>query len=134
MAQLTPYLSFDGDCREAMEFYQSCLGGKLDMQKVGDSPMKESMPGKEEWVMHAMLTANGIVVMASDLMQDVALNKGNNITLTINGGSKEELKGFFDKLAEGGTVAHALEPAFFGTYGDLTDKFGVHWAFQSDEK
>jgi len=134
MTMLTPYLSFNGNCKEAMEFYQSCLGGKLDIQKVGDSPMAKDMPGKENWVMHSMLKSADMVLMASDLMVDVKLVQGNSVTLTISGGGKKELEEFFNKLAKGGKVRQPLQAAFFGTYGDLTDKFGVMWAFQSDEK
>lgn len=94
--------------------------------------MAAQMPDKKDYVMHASLKSGGIILMASDLMSDVQLNRGNAVTLTINGGTKEELEGFFAKLSEGGTVTHALEDTFFGTYGDLTDKYGVLWAFQAD--
>lgn len=133
MTQLTPYLSFDGNCREAMEFYKSCLGGELNIQNVGESPMKDQMPDKKDWVMHSQLSSNGIVLMASDLMMGGELHKGNNVTLTINGGTAEELKMFFEKLSEGGKVGQPLQETFFGTYGDLTDKYGILWAFQADK-
>lgn len=133
MTQLTPYLSFEGNCVEAMEFYQSCLGGELSIQKVGDSPMVQQMPDKKDQVMHAMLMSGGIVLMASDLVMDGHVQRGTSVTLTINGGTAEELKGFFDKLSVGGKVTHALEETFFGTYGDLTDKYGINWAFQADK-
>lgn len=134
MTQLTPYLSFEGNCKEAMEFYNACFGGKLDIQLVKDAPKEAQMPGKENWVMHSMLTSGAIAVMASDLMMGGTLTQGNNVTLTINGGSLEELRKYFEKLSEGGNVRQPLQATFFGTYGDLTDKFGIHWAFQSDEK
>lgn len=134
MMQLTPYISFDGNCKEAMEFYKSCLGGELEISMVGDSPMAEKMPDKKNWVMHSSLKSGGMILMASDLLMEGQLKQGNSVTLTINGGNKEELRGFFDKLAEGGKVHQPLQSAFFGTYGDLEDKFGVLWAFQSDEK
>lgn len=134
MTQLTPYLSFEGNCAEAMEFYKSCLGGELNIQKVGDSPMAEHMPGKEDQVLHSMLKSNDIVLMASDLVMGGTVEQGNNVTLAINGGTKEELEGFFAKLSEGGKVTHALEETFFGYYGDLTDKYGFNWAFQADKQ
>ncbi len=134
MTQITPYLSFEGNCKEAMEFYNSCFGGKLDIQLVKDAPKEAQMPGKENWVMHSMLTSNSIILMAADLMMGGIITKGNNITLTINGGGLTELKGFFEKLSEGGKVRQPLQATFFGTYGDLVDKFGITWAFQSDEK
>jgi len=134
MTTLTPYLSFNGNCAEAMTFYQSCLGGKLEINKVGDSPMAEQMPDKKDWVMHSTLKANGIMLMASDLIMDGEVRPGNNFTLTLSGGSLKELREFFTKLKEGGKVRQPLQSTFFGTYGDLTDKFGIMWAFQSDEK
>ncbi len=134
MTQLTPYLSFEGNCAEAMEFYKSCLGGELNIQKVGDSPMAGQDPRKNDQVMHSLLKSGGIVLMASDLIMEGHVTRGTSVTLAINGGTKEELKGFFDKLSVGGKVTHQLEDTFFGTYGDLTDKYGVNWAFQADKK
>ena len=134
MMTLTPYLSFNGNCAEAMEFYKSCLGGDLDLQKVGDAPKEAQMPGKENLVMHSTLKSNGIVLMASDLMMEGEAKSGTNITLTLSGGSLLEIKGMFEKLSEGGKVRQPLQATFFGTYGDLVDKYGIAWAFQSDEK
>ena len=131
---LTPYLSFNGNCAEAMEFYKSCLGGELEINKVGDSPMKSEDPRKDNQVMHSMLKSGAIVLMASDWMIDGQATPGDNVTLTLSGGTLAELKGYFEKLSEGGKVRQPLQAAFFGTYGDLTDKYGIHWAFQSDEK
>ena len=133
MTQLNPYVTFNGNCREAMTFYQSCLGGELTLQTVGASPMKDQMPAEmHSNVMHSLLKKDGIVIMASDMMGPGELVRGNGITLCINGGSPEELKTFFAKLSEGGTVGHDLKEEFFGTYGDLTDKFGINWMFQAD--
>lgn len=134
MMTLTPYLSFNGNCAEAMEFYKSCLGGELEIQKVSDAPKEAQMPGKENWVMHSMLKSNGIVLMASDVMMGGEAKGGNNVTLTFSGGSLAEITEVFNKMKEGGTVSQPLQAAFFGTYGSLTDKFGFQWAFQSDEK
>lgn len=134
MTTLTPYLSFNGNCKEAMEFYKSCLGGELEISMVGDSPMAEKMPDKKDWVMHSMLKSNGIVLMASDLIMGGEAKPGNNITLTLSGGSLTELKELWAKFQEGSKVNQPLQTTFFGTYGDLTDKYGFVWAFQSDEK
>ena len=134
MTQLNPYLSFNGNCREAMEFYKECLGGELFMQTVAESPMKDQTPAEmRNNVIHSLLKKDGIVLMASDLMGSGELTMGNDVTLCINGGTKEELQEFFAKLSEGGTVGQPLTEAFFGTYGDLTDKFGKHWMFQADK-
>ncbi len=133
MTLLTPYISFDGNCQEAMEFYRSCLGGELEINKIGDSPMAAHMPDKKDQVMHSVLKSNNMTLMASDLVMGGTIQRGTSITLTIHGGTKEELQEFFAKLSEGGKVTHALEDTFFGTYGDLTDKYGINWAFQADK-
>lgn len=133
MAQLTPYLTFNGNCLEAMEFYRDCLGGDLTLQTVGESPAKDQMPtAMHNNVMHSQLVAGDLVFMASDMMGPGELVRGNGISLCIIGRSKAELQDFFARLAEGGTVGQPLQETFFGTFGALTDKFGVNWMFQAD--
>ena len=99
MMTLTPYLSFNGNCSEAMKFYQSCLGGDLDIQTVGDSPSAEQMSDKKDQVMHSMLKSDGIVLMASDMIMEGEAKPGTNVTLTLSGGSLEDLKKYFEKLS-----------------------------------
>jgi PhnB protein len=132
MAQLNSYVTFNGNCREAMEFYRDCLGGELSIMTVGDSPMASQMPDKKDNVLHSTLKKDGMVLMASDMIMPGELIQGNTITLCINGGTKEELQQFFAKFSEGGTVGQPLTEAFFGTYGELKDKFGINWMFQVD--
>ncbi len=132
MAQLNPYVTFTGNAREAMEFYKACLGGELSIMTVGESPMASDMPDKKDNVLHSMLKTDGMVLMASDMIMPGELIRGNTVTLCINGGTKEELQQFFAKLSEGGTVGQPLTEAFFGTYGELTDKYGINWMFQAD--
>lgn len=133
MMRLTPYLSFEGNCKEAMEFYKSCLGGELEVNLVGESPMVKDMPDKKNQVLHSMLKSNAIILMASDLVMEGEVKPGNNVTLTLSGGGISELKEYFSKLSEGGKVTHPLEETFFGIYGDLTDKYGFNWAFQAEK-
>jgi len=134
MAQLNPYLTFNGNCREAMEFYKACLGGELSLTTVGDSPMKDQMPAEaQNAVMHSLLRSDGIILMASDQMTPGALVNGNTITLCVIGNSKAELDTFFTRLAAGGNVSQPLQETFFGAYGALTDKFGINWMFQADK-
>lgn len=133
MARLTPYLTFDGNCREAMGFYQACLGGELSVMRVADSPMKDQSPAEiQEMVMHSQLAAGDIVFMASDTLGRGEVVRGNGTTLCVIGRTKAEIQDLFAKLAEGGTVGQPLVEAFFGTFGELTDKFGVNWMFQAD--
>jgi PhnB protein len=136
MQKLTPYLLFDGTCAEAMEFYQRCLGGKLNMTRVKDSPAKEQMqPFQQERILNAHLSAGAMEISASDWL---ALNetpaRGNTVCLFVTGGTFDELKAIFDKLADGAQVTNPLVEMFFGVYGALNDKFGVRWMFQSASK
>lgn len=134
MTQLNAYLFFNGNCRQAMEFYQSCLGGQLNVSTVGDSPMKDQMPQEtHNNIIHSVLSKDGMVLMASDMLQPGEIVSGNMISLCISGGTKEELQNYFTKLSEGGKVGTPLTEMFFGTFGDLTDKFGIRWMFQADK-
>jgi len=134
MKRLNPYLRFNGTCRQAMEFYKSCLGGNLNLMTVGDSPMgAQSPPAEKNKVMHSALEADGMVIMASDMMGAEKPVTGNLITLCINGNDKQAIEGYFAKLSAGGQVTAPLKEEFFGSYGELVDKFGVLWMFQIDK-
>jgi PhnB protein len=136
MSSLTPYLLFDGRCREAMEFYQSCFGGELRVTKVKDSPVKDWMPAAQhEKVVNAQLRSSAVDISASDwLRPDRTPIRGNTVCLFLSGGSLRELKALFEKLSAEAEVTDPLKAQFFGTYGALNDKFGVRWMFQSNEK
>ncbi len=134
MTQLIPYLHFDGNCREALTFYKECLGGELKVQAVGDSPMAAQMPAAEhKKILHASLKSGGISLMASDMVGPEGIQKGNAVSLTLACSSKAEIETFFSKLSAGGKVSHALKEEFFGTYGDLTDKYGINWMFNYEK-
>lgn len=128
MATLNPYLKFNDDkCREAMEFYKSILGGELTFQTVGESPMKGQMPDGLNKIMHAELKSPGILFFASDMMRDKAV-VGDNVGLTLNCESEEEINTLFNKLSEGGNVFMPVEHAFWGAlFGVVTDKYGIEW-------
>ncbi|MFZ6009492.1 MAG: VOC family protein [Bacteroidota bacterium] len=135
MAKLNPYLNFNGKCREAMTFYQKCLGGELVLQKVSESPMAAQLPANAgNHILHSSLTNNNIVLMGSDMMGD-GLVKGNEIGLCLNCNDEEEIKTTFTKLSKGGNVKTPLHQTFWGaTYGELTDKFGISWMFNYAKK
>ena len=135
MADLTPYLLFEGHCREAMEFYKSCFGGELTVTKVKDSPVKDRMPTvQHEKVIHARLRSRNVEISASDwLRPDRTPIRGNTVCLFLSGGTLRELKALFEKLSEGAELTDPLTEQFFGTYGALNDKFGVRWMFQTDK-
>ena len=136
MMKLTPYLLFDGKCREAMEFYRSCLGGKLTLTTVKDSPAKDRMQAsQQDKVLNAYLSAGSLEISASDwLARNETPVRGNTVCLFLSGGSFEELKVLFDKLSEGAEVTNPLKEVFYGVYGALNDRFGVRWMFQTNKE
>lgn len=131
MSKIVAYLNFDGNCREAMEFYRSCLGGELKIMTAGESPMGAQIaPDLRDKVMHAELARGSLLLMASDNLQNPGwgVKLGEAITLMLVCESEEEIKASFEALARGGKVTQALGKQFWGAiYGDLTDKFGLRW-------
>lgn len=129
MPQLNPYLSFEGNCREAMNFYKECLGGELTMQTVGEMPeMAAQMPPEmKDHIMHSTLISGGIVIMGSDLNREKHL-EGNTVHLCLNCDNETEQDTFFSGLSEGGKITEPLsDMPWGGRYGSLTDKFGKYW-------
>ena len=129
MSSINSYLRFNGNCEEAMSFYNDCLGGELTMQKVGESPMSNNMPQQmQDKIMHATLKTDGFIIMASDLCDESGLVKGNNVSLMLDCDSEEQIRNTYDRLSEGGNKSHPLEQTFWNAlFGDLTDKFGINW-------
>ncbi|MCM4077699.1 VOC family protein [Paractinoplanes hotanensis] len=126
-SQLNPYLTFDGNAREAMEFYHSILGGELRVNTFGEFGAPD--PAIADKVMHAMLTSEkGYLLMASDTAPGMPFNPGNTITVSLSGDPGEGLEEVWEKLADGGTVQLPFEKQMWGDlYGQLTDKFGIPW-------
>lgn len=129
MAQLNPYLNFNGKCREAMTFYQACLGGELFMQKGAESPVSAQMPPEMGAnVLHSTLTNGSVMMMGPDMMSN-AVKSGNSITLFLNCESHEEINEVFGKLSENGQIITPLHQSFWGaSFGELTDKYVVLWS------
>ena len=129
MTQINSYLTFNGNCKEAMNFYKDCLNGELYIQKVGDSPMSDKMsPEMKESVLHSELRNGNLILMGSDMVPEQGLIKGNSVSLMLHCKSEEELEDSFKKLSEGGIVSQALDDTFWGArFGHLTDKYGNHW-------
>jgi PhnB protein len=128
MSKITPYLFFDGNCREAMNFYHDCLGGELKMQTIGESPAAASQPLEAGWrIMHATLEKGEFSLMASDMMFG-GLTHGNSVHLTITCDSQEEIAAFFNALSKGGKIISPLKTEFWGgTFGQFVDKYGFQW-------
>ncbi|WP_460675041.1 VOC family protein [Larkinella ripae] len=140
MIHCTPFLLFDGNCTEAMTFYQQCLGGQLTLTKLGDTPMKDQFPvEKHHRIINAHLKSGAIEISATDWMASPILEPklGNTVSLYLVGESYHELKAVFDNLAEGADqdkrTFQDLHSVPFGSYGQLTDKYGVSWIFKGDK-
>lgn len=129
MTSINSYLTFNGNCREAMTFYQRCLGGELSFQTIGESPLSDKMPLQmKESILHATLKKGNMIIMASDMTSEKGIIKGNSVSLMLNCSSEKEIRTYYKKLSSGGNADHPLEDTFWGAlFGDLTDKYGNHW-------
>lgn len=139
MLRCIPFLLFDGNCADAMTFYHKCLGGELSLTKLGDTPMKDMFP-KEKWerLINANLKSGDIEISATDWMAAPTYEpkQGDTYAIFVIGGSYDELKVVFDKLAERAAKERfqELHDMPFGTYGQFYDTYGVHWIFKGDKK
>ncbi|MBC7442792.1 MAG: VOC family protein [Ramlibacter sp.] len=126
--QLNPYLGFRDNARDAMEFYRSVFGGELTMSTFADFQASDD-PAEQDKIMHAMLTtADGLTLMAADTPNRMEYTPGNTYSVSLSGDDEAELRGYWDRLVEGGTVAMPLEKAPWGdSFGMCTDRFGVSW-------
>jgi PhnB protein len=126
--KLNPYLNFRDQTREAMEFYRGVFGGKLDMNTFKDYNAAHD-PSEDDKIMHSVLESkNGITFMAADTPKDMEFAAGTNFSLSLSGDDDAELRGYFDKLGDGGTVIMPLEKAVWGdTFGMVLDRFGIRW-------
>ena len=129
------YLTFNGNCREAMTFYRDCLGGELFLQTIGESPMADKMPPEiRNNILHSTLAKGTLILMASDMVGEKGLLKGNSVSLMLDCSSEAEIRDFYEKLSAGGEVTHPLEKSFWGAlFGDLVDRFGNQWLLHFDE-
>lgn len=136
MKKLSPYLSFNGQCREAMEFYRDCLGGELHLQTVGDSPRSSSMPAHmKETIVHALLRIRDIEIMGSDMAGENGIQKGNSISIMLDCSSEKQLHDYYQQLSDGGEATHPIHLSFWGAlFGDLVDKYGNHWLLHFDNR
>src|SRR4051812_19172238 len=123
-SKLNPYINFNGNAKEAAEFYESVFGGKLTMSTFKEGGAPED-PDQDDKIMHAALvTDNGITLMLSDSPKHWAYNPGNNISVSLSGDNEAELQGYWEKLSAGAQVSQALNKAPWGDmFGMLTDKF-----------
>jgi len=134
--QIQSYLTFNGNCRDAMNFYKSCLGGDLTFQTVGESPLSDHMPPQmKESILHATLTRGAMVLMGSDMVPQSGLVKGNAVSLSLQCTSEADIRDIYQQLSDGGHADHPIELSFWGAlFGDLTDRYGNHWLLIYEKK
>jgi len=126
--KLNPYLGFRDNARQAMEFYQTVFGGDLTVSTFRDFHASED-PAELDKVMHSALeTPTGFNLMASDTPNSMDYKPGNTYSVSLSGEDETELRGYWDKLADGGAVTLPLEKAPWGdSFGMCVDKYGVAW-------
>lgn len=124
-----PYLHFDGTCREAMEFYQKLFGGKLEVQSIEESPVKDQFPKEiQAQILHANLQNGDFTIMASDMCGMGKLQQGNSVELNLNCSSEEEINHLYKELSNGGKILDKLQEQFWGAlFAMVIDRFGVRW-------
>lgn len=136
MQHVNPYLIFNGNCREAMEFYNKCLGGVLYLSTYADMPgATENLPEEaKNWIIHARITGKGLLLMASDTRIDMPVTQGDNFFVSIGTESIEETEKLFKALEVGGKVNMPLQETPWAIrFGMLTDKFGINWMFNLEK-
>ena len=135
MEAIIPYLTFNGNASEALEFYSKALNGQVDYkQTFGESPMESSEEQKDK-IMHASFKAGDLHFLVSDTMQGQSVTSGSNLSLSLNFNDADEMNKTFAALSEGGKITMELQDTFWGArFGMLIDKYGFHWMFNHDYK
>jgi len=135
--ELEPYLHFDGNCEEALNFYKSVFGGEItSLNRFEGSPMESELPpGYGNKIMHANFKSPTLKFMGSDGMPGSRLESGSRVSLSLGGSDADEGRRVFDALAAGGTIGMPFQDMFWGaTFGMLTDKYGIDWMINCETK
>ncbi|MFI1209542.1 VOC family protein [Streptomyces sp. NPDC020802] len=132
-SRLNPYISFDGDARQAMEFYEEVFGGTLALNTFGESGAPDGPEADK--IMHGMLeTPSGFTLMCADTPPGMDHTPGTNFSVSLSGDDDAELRGYWEKLSAGGTVVVPLDKQMWGdVFGMCTDRFGIPWMVNISE-
>ena len=133
MIGVKPYIAFQGNCEEALNFYKENLDGEiLYMGRYGGSPM--AAEGDADKILHATLKIGDTHIMACDNMSPDPFAVGGNISLAVGSSDSAAIESMFSKMSEGGRVTMPLQETFWAErFGMLTDKFGINWMFNCDK-
>lgn len=127
--KLTPYLVFDGQCREAFTFYAETFGGEIvTMQSFGESPAAEHVPAEmQTHIMHAFLRVNDAILMGSDAPPE-QFERAQGLSVALQVDDPAEAERIFKALADGGQVTMPIQKTFWAErFGMVTDRFGTPW-------
>jgi PhnB protein len=126
-SRLNPYISFSDNARQALEFYREVFGGELTLNTFGEAGGAEG-PDADK-IMHGQLeTPAGYTLMAADTPAGMDRTVGTNIAVSLSGDDADELRGYFAKLSDGGTVTVPLEKQMWGdVFGMCIDPYGINW-------
>jgi len=136
MNKLITYLTFNGNCREAMNFYKKCLGGELYLQTIAESPMADKFPEyMKNYVLHSILQRDEVLLMATDMVADEGLKRGNAISICVECTTMSDFKRLYSELCEDAESSQPAEKTFWdGWFAELIDKYGNHWLLNFNEK
>jgi PhnB protein len=133
MATLNPYLTFNGNCKEAMSFYKEVFGGELSLMPVNESPIAGQMlPKYHNSILHASLKTADFEIMGTDMVPGNFI-EGNTIHMSLVCKTEHEIHSLFDKLSAGGKINQSINQMFFGLIGTLTDKYDKNWLVELDK-
>jgi len=126
-SRLNPYISFAGNAQQAMEFYKKVFGGSLALNTFGEFGAADGPEANQ--IMHGMLeTDSGFTLMGADTPPGMEHNPGNNMAVSLSGEDADELRSYWEKISEGGTVTVPLEKQMWGDeFGMCEDRFGIAW-------
>jgi PhnB protein len=132
--KLVPYISFQGNCEEALEFYKNIFNGKITIEQRYDVPEMQAPEEYQDKVLHTSLQFGDNMILACDTFPGQTTKKtSGDVSLSVLIDDHEEGKRIFDALAEGGTIHHAYEKQFWGDWhGNLTDKYGFRWMVNAE--
>jgi PhnB protein len=132
--KLNPYIGRDGDAKEMLVYYHRLLGGDIDVQTYGESPMPAPESHKHR-ILHGVMESGSMTIMASDAPPNMPMSEiHSNISISLSGPDEARLKKIFDGLADGGKITMPLEKQFWGDhFGMVTDKFGTNWMINIGE-
>jgi len=133
--KLTPYIHFEGNAEEALNFYKDAFNAKiLVLSRYADSPVPTDEDYKQK-IIHARLSFGDNLLMISDTFKGKAINTDGNIQLSVEMDDADSLDKVFNKLAEGGEITMPIQQQFWGArFGMLQDKFGVGWMLNYENK